>query len=100
MNKIQFVSEIIVETGLDVNSVNAVLAAIRKVTTDALVNNDTVQIYGLGTFERKDKPEREGYNNLTKKPFHTPASTTVVLKPSKKLLDKLNGVENDSDDEE
>ena len=98
MNKIQFVSELIAETGLDANQINAVLNAIRKISTDALANNDTVQIYGLGTFERRDKPEREGFNNLTKKPFHTPASTTVVLKPSKILLDKLNGIE--SEDEE
>ena len=100
MNKNQFVSELMVETGLDSNQINSVLSAIRKVTGDALAANDTVSIYGIGTFERKDKPEREGFNNLTKKPFHTPASTTVVLKPSKKLLDKINGIESDDSDEE
>ena len=100
MNKTQFVSEIVVESGCDAKIVNAVLSAITEVASVALTAGDTVQFIGLGTLERKDKPAREGYNNLTKKPFHTPASTTVTLKPSKRLIDRLNGVESDEDDED
>ena len=44
-----------------------------------------VFISEFGTFEIREKKEREGRNPRTKEPIHIPAGRKVAFKPSKKL---------------
>ncbi len=66
-------------------AVNAVLAAI----TDALKEDDKVQLIGFGTFEVKTRAERKGHNPQTGEEIVIPASKGVAFSASKALKDAV-----------
>ena len=67
-------------------ALNAVIAAV----TDALVEGDTVQLTGFGTFEVRDKKEKEAINPRTKKKIIVPARKSPAFKAGKALKDAVD----------
>ena len=64
---------------------NAAIEAI----TEALKQNDKVQLVGFGAFEVKARAERIGRNPRTKEEIKIPASKVPVFKPGKALKDAI-----------
>lgn len=67
-------------------AVNAVIAAI----TEAIVEDDKVQLVGFGTFEVRERAEREGKNPRTGEKIAIPASKVPAFKAGKSLKDAVN----------
>ena len=67
-------------------AVNAVLDAI----TEALASGDKVSLVGFGTFEVKDRAERNGVNPPTKEQIHIAASKLPAFKAGKALKDAVS----------
>lgn len=68
-------------------AVNAVFNGIK----DALVDGDTVQLIGFGTFSVKERAAREARNPQTGGTLHIPAKKAPVFKAGKALKDVVNG---------
>lgn len=67
-------------------ALNAVIAAV----TDALVESDKVQLTGFGTFEVRDKKEKEAINPRTKEKIIVPARKSPAFKAGKALKDAVD----------
>lgn len=67
-------------------AVNAVFASVQK----ALVEDDKVQIIGLGTFEVRTRAARKGRNPQTGETIEIPASKNPVFKAGKALKEAVN----------
>lgn len=67
-------------------ALNAVIAAI----TDALIEGDKVQLTGFGTFEVRDKKEKEAINPRTKEKIVVPARKSPAFKAGKALKDAVD----------
>ena len=65
--------------------VNQFLETVEK----TLLNGDSVQFVGWGTFEVKERAARTGINPQTKKEIKIPAKNVVKFKVGKKLADSV-----------
>ena len=66
-------------------AVNAVFEALSR----ALANGEKVTISGFGTFEVRERAERQGINPRTQEPITIAASRSIVFKQGKALKDSL-----------
>jgi DNA-binding protein HU-beta len=66
-------------------AVNAILESI----TNALTNDEKVQIIGFGTFEVRDRKEKESINPRTKEKIVVPAKKAPAFKAGKALKDAV-----------
>ncbi len=85
MNKGDLVNEIAAKAGLNKVAAKAALDACLESISQALVNNDKVQLIGFGTFSVVEKPERTGINPQTKEKITIAARKTVKFKPAADL---------------
>ncbi len=56
---------------------------------DSLQNGDTVDVFGFGKFEVKERAERQGLNPSTKEKITIPAKKVPGFKASKALKDAV-----------
>ncbi|MDE6218757.1 MAG: HU family DNA-binding protein [Muribaculaceae bacterium] len=82
MNKTDLVNEIAAKAQLNKNQAKAALDACLESVSQALANEDKVQLIGFGTFSIVDKPERQGINPATKEKITIPARKVVKFKPA------------------
>ena len=91
MNKTELVASVAEKSGLtkkdSEKAVNALFASIEE----ALVAGDKVQLVGFGTFEVRERKERQGQNQQTKKPITIPATKVPAFKAGKNLKDVVAG---------
>ena len=66
-------------------AVNAVFEALSK----AMSEGEKITISGFGTFEMRERAERQGINPRTREPITIAASRSIVFKPGKSLKDTL-----------
>lgn len=59
--------------------------------TDALVDGEKVQLVGFGTFEVRDRKEKESKNPRTGATILVPAKKAPAFKAGKALKDAVNG---------
>ena len=90
MNKTELINVVSAETEISKKDVDAVIAATIKAITDALKENDKVQLIGFGTFEVKTVAEREGRNPKTGETITIAAAKKPVFSASKLLKDEVN----------
>lgn len=67
-------------------ALEATLAAIQE----ALENGEKVSITGFGTFEIRERGEKNGINPRTKQPMVCPPCKTPAFKPGKTLKEAIN----------
>ena len=60
-----------------------------KAKAAALKDGDKVTLVGFGTFEVRERAERQGINPRTREPITIAASKSIVFKPGKALKDTL-----------
>ena len=66
--------------------VDAVIESIK----DGMIEDGKVQIVGFGTFEVKERAEREGRNPATNQPMLIPATRVLKFKVGAKLKEEIN----------
>jgi len=64
--------------------------AMLDLMTEALKKEGKVALSGFGTFELKERSEREGRNPLTGEAMHIDARNAVVFRSGKNLKEKVN----------
>ncbi len=67
------------------------LTAVIEVLTEALVAKEKVTLVGFGTFETKERKERQGINPITKQPITIAAATVPSFSAGKALKDAVAG---------
>ena len=89
MTKVELIASVAAEAGMSKKdaekAVNAALAAI----TEELKNGGKVSLVGVGTFEVRERPERQGRNPQTKEPMTIAASKLPAFKAGKALKDAV-----------
>lgn len=91
MNKSELVASVAEKTGLTKKDAEKAVSAVFESITDTLVAGDKVQLIGFGTFEVRDRKERQGQNPQTKKPIIIPATKVPAFKAGKTLKEAVVG---------
>lgn len=66
------------------------LATVITSISDTLANGEKISLVGFGTFDVKDRKEKEGINPATKEKIIVPARKVASFKPGKALKDAVN----------
>lgn len=80
MNKTDLVNAIAEKAELSKVDSKKALDAVLESISQALANEDKVQLIGFGTFAVVEKPSREGINPRTKEKIQIPARKVVKFK--------------------
>lgn len=89
MSKKEFVEAYAKATGETKKRAEELVNEFLGTVENALVNNETVQFVGWGTFDVKERASRIGRNPQTKEEIEIPAKKVVKFKVGKKLADKV-----------
>lgn len=89
MNKTDLVDSIVEKTGLKKKDCDKLVAAFTDAIAETLAKGDKVQIAGFGTFEVRERPEREGRNPQTGETIKIAASKAPAFKAGKPLKEML-----------
>lgn len=91
MNKTELVAEVAQRANLNKKEAEDAVTAILDAISDALAEEDKVQLVGFGSFEVKHRAERMGRNPRTKEEIPIPASKIPSFKAGKALKDAVSG---------
>ncbi len=89
MNKTELISSVAKTAGVSKKDTEQVLNAFFSTVQETLKQNDKVQLPGFGTFEVRERAERQGINPRTREAITIAASKSIVFKPGKALKDTL-----------
>ncbi|MCL5981528.1 MAG: HU family DNA-binding protein [Firmicutes bacterium] len=89
MNKSELVSVVAEKAGMTKKDTEKVVSAVFDGITEALSKGDKVQIIGFGTFDVRDRKEREGRNPATGAAIKIAAVKAPVFKAGKALKDTV-----------
>ena len=89
MNKADLISAVAEKGELTKKDAEKAVNAFVTVVSDALANDERVQMVGFGTFEVRERAERKGRNPQTKEEITIPASKAPVFKAGKALKDSV-----------
>lgn len=90
MNKSELVAKLAADTELRKGDVEKVVDSLLATIKEVMVNGDKLQLVGFGTFEAKDRAEKEGVNPATGEKITIPACKVPSFKPGKALKDEIN----------
>ncbi|QLE45186.1 HU family DNA-binding protein (plasmid) [Nostoc sp. C052] len=89
MNKGELVDAVAAKTNITKKQVDEVISAFLSVVTEAVANGDKVTLIGFGSFERRDRSEREGRNPKTNEPMTIPATKVPAFSAGKQFREKV-----------
>ncbi len=90
MNKSEIVAKIAEDTSCKKGDVEKILDAFVANVKDAMAKGEKVQLVGFGTFEAKDRAEKEGVNPATGEKIKIAACKVPSFKAGKALKDEVN----------
>ena len=90
MNKTELIAAIAEQADISKKDSERALKAFIDVVTEALKNDDKVQLVGFGTFEVSKRAAREGRNPQTGKTMKIAACKAPKFKAGKALKDAIN----------
>lgn len=90
MNKSELVAAMAEKGELTKKDAEKALNAFIETVTEALTEEERVQLVGFGTFEVRHRAERKGRNPQTREEIIIPASKAPVFKAGKALKDSVN----------
>ena len=89
MNKTNLVAKIAEKSELNKKQAEAALNAFIETVTEALKEDDKVQMMGFGTFEIKERAARIGRNPATGEPTEIAAKRIPTFKAGKGFKDQF-----------
>jgi DNA-binding protein HU-beta len=78
------------EANISKKDAEKALNAITKVITEAVASGDKIQLVGFGTFEARDRKERQGKNPRTGEVINIPAATVPAFKAGSAFKEAVN----------
>ena len=91
MTKADLINVVAEKSELSKKDSEKALTAVIEVLTEALVAKEKVTLVGFGTFETKERKERQGINPITKQPITIAAATVPSFSAGKALKDAVAG---------
>ena len=89
MNKGELVDAVAAKTNITKKQADEVISAFLSVVTEAVANGEKVTLIGFGSFERRDRSEREGRNPKTNEPMTIPATKVPAFSAGKQFREKV-----------
>ena len=89
MNKTELIAAVAEKAELSKKDAEAAITAMVDAITEALSQEEKVQLVGFGSFEVKKRAARTGRNPKTKEAIEIPASSVPVFKAGKALKDAV-----------
>ncbi|WP_392476057.1 HU family DNA-binding protein [Nostoc sp. C110] len=89
MNKGELVDAVAAKTNITKKQADEIISAFLSVVTEAVANGDKVTLIGFGSFERRDRSEREGRNPKTNEPMTIPATKVPAFSAGKQFKEKV-----------
>ena len=83
MTKAELIAQVAEKSELSKKDAEKAIAAVVSSVTDALVAGDKVQLVGFGTFEVRDRKEKESKNPRTGEKIIVPAKKAPAFKALK-----------------
>ena len=90
MNKTELIEKIAAGAELDKTKAKKALEATLDAIKNALVEGDSVQLIGFGTFSVNERPAREGINPATKEKIAIAAKKVAKFKAGAELASIVN----------
>lgn len=90
MNKQDLINKMADEAGITKEQARSALQAFEHGVTEALTNDDSVQMVGFGTFKTSERKARTGRNPATGEAVQIPAKTAVSFIAGKGLKEAVN----------
>ena len=90
MNKTELIAAVADKTQLSKKDSEAAITAVFEAISEALAQQEKVQLVGFGSFEVKTRAERVGRNPKTNETIQIPASKSPVFKAGKALKDAVD----------
>ncbi len=89
MTKVELIAAVATNAGLTKKDAEKAVSATLDVITAALKNGEKVSLVGFGTFEVRERKERQGRNPQTREPMTIPASKLPAFSAGKALKDAV-----------
>ena len=90
MNKTELIAAVAEKAGLSKKDADAAVAAVFDAMTAELKKGEKVQLIGFGTFEVRDRKEKQVINPQTKEKMIAPASKAPAFKAGQALKSAVN----------
>ena len=89
MTKTDLIAQVAANTEMSKKNAELAVNAAFDALANALTEGEKISISGFGTFEVRERAERQGINPRTREPITIAASRSIVFKPGKALTDSL-----------
>ena len=89
MTKVELIAAVAATAGLTKKDAEKAVSATLDVITETLQKGDKVSLVGFGTFEVRERKERQGRNPQTREPMTIPASKLPAFSAGKALKDAV-----------
>ncbi|MEH2029398.1 MAG: HU family DNA-binding protein [Nostoc sp.] len=89
MNKGELVDAVAAKANITKKQADEVISAFLSVVTEAVANGEKVTLIGFGSFERRERSEREGRNPKTNEPMTIPATKVPAFSAGKQFKEKV-----------
>ena len=89
MNKGELVDAVAAKTNVTKKQADEVISAFLSVVTEAVANGEKITLVGFGSFERRERSEREGRNPKTQETMTIPATRVPAFSPGKLFKEKV-----------
>ncbi|MBD2513246.1 HU family DNA-binding protein [Nostoc muscorum FACHB-395] len=89
MNKGELVDAVASKTNITKKQADEIISAFLSVVTEGVANGEKVTLVGFGSFERRERSEREGRNPKTNEPMTIPATKVPAFSAGKQFKEKV-----------
>ena len=89
MTKTDLIAQVAANTEMSKRAQSRLSALLFEALGKAMTEGEKITISGFGTFEVRERAERQGINPRTREPITIAASRSIVFKPGKSLKDTL-----------
>jgi DNA-binding protein HU-beta len=86
MTKAEIVNEIVTQTGIEKDAVEAVVESIMETIQTSMADGENIYLRGFGTFQLKKRAEKTGRNITRNTSVKIPAHMIPAFKPSKEFV--------------
>jgi DNA-binding protein HU-beta len=90
LTKADLIGAVAEKSGMTKKDSDAAVSAVIEVITETLAKGENVSIVGFGTFEVRERAERQGINPRSKEPMTIPASKLPAFKAGKSLKETVD----------
>ncbi|WP_341531581.1 HU family DNA-binding protein (plasmid) [Nostoc sp. UHCC 0302] len=89
MNKGELVDAVAAKANVTKKQADEIISAFLEVVTEAVANGEKVTLVGFGSFERRERSQREGRNPKTQETMTIPATKVPAFSPGKLFKEKV-----------